>query len=203
MRQHVSIYAKGGVLRKRINNFDLTSMGAKIKSLREERKLSMRELASRAGVAVSFISKIESGKTSPTIMTLQKILEAMRVTVVSFFSEPERPSLAESVIFKRKDMKALESIDRTWLFTFPPEPDIKVVMTYEEYNPHTKAKELEWHNNDMMGYVISGEFTVELPGKGEFVAKKGDAFYLKAGTEHIVSNSGDRVLKMLVVELNQ
>jgi len=192
-----------GIVRKRINNFNLERIGARIKSLRHERKLSMRELASRAGVAVSFISRIESGKTSPTIMTLQKILEAMRVPVVSFFSEPDRVPLSDSIVFKRRDMKALEGIDRSWVFAFPSEPDIKAVMTYEEFNPHTQAKELEWHNTDIMGYVISGEFTVEVPKKGEFIARKGDAFYFKAGTEHIAKNMGNTVLKMIVVELTQ
>ena len=39
--------------------------------------------------------------------------------------------------------------------------------------------------------------------KGEFVARKGDAFYFKTGTEHIAKNMGDTVLKMIVVELTQ
>ena len=188
---------------KRLNNFDLTTIGAKIKALREERALSMRELASRAGVAVSFISKIEYGKTSPTIMTLQKILEAMRVTVVDFFNDNRKISSTDSIIFKKKNMKVLLGNERQWFFAFPSEPDIKAVMTYEEFQPKTKASELEWHNYDVFGYIIYGEITLEIPERGIFKAQKGDSFYIKAGTEHIARNEGNKVLKMIFVELLQ
>ena len=203
--QYVFIYSikKGGALKKKINTFNLSTIGAKIKALRDERDLSMRELASRAGVAVSFISKIESGKTSPTIMTLQKILDAMSVPVVEFFNNNKEICPSNNIIFNRKNMKALQGSDRRWLYAFPPVPDIKAVMTYEEFEPKTKAREVEWHPKDMFGYVLSGELTLDLPDKGKFKAKKGEAFYIKAGTEHIAGNAGDKVLKMIVVELNQ
>ena len=189
--------------KNKINTFDLSTIGAKIKTLRDERDLSMRELASRAGVAVSFISKIESGKTSPTIMTLQKILEAMRVPVVEFFNNNKGTCPSDNIIFNRKSMKALQGSDRRWLFAFPPVPDIKAVMTYEEYKPKTKAREVEWHPNDVFGYVLSGELTLDITDRGKFKAKKGEAFYIKAGTEHIAGNASDKDLKMIFIELNQ
>ena len=187
---------------KKINSFNTSTIGAKIKSLRNERGLSMRELASQAGVAVSFISKIEAGRTSPTIMTLQKILEAMSVPVVEFFNDDKGICPSDNIIFNRKNMKALQGSERRWLFAFPPVHDIKAVMTYEEYEPKTKDREVECHNNDVCGYVLSGELTLDLPEKGELKAKKGDAFYIKAGTEHIAVNTSEKVLKMLFIELN-
>ena len=190
-------------MKQKINTFDLRIIGAKMKALRQKRDLSMRELASRAGVAVSFISKIESGKTSPTIMTLQKILEAMRVPVVEFFNNNKENCPSDNIIFNRKNMKALQGVDRRWIYAFPPVSEIKAVMTYEEYESKTKSREIEWHPNDIFGYVLSGELTLNVTGRGIFKAKKGNAFYIKAGTEHIAGNTSDKVLKMLVIELNQ
>jgi transcriptional regulator with XRE-family HTH domain len=181
--------------------FDLSTIGSKLKALRDEHELSMRELAARANVAVSFISKIESGKTSPTVMTLQKILEAMDVAVVEFFSDDVKDSFSDNIIFKKKNMKALQDNDRKFFFTFPAEQGIKAVMTYEEYKPKTQVRELEWHKNDLCGFVIYGELTLDIPGRGIFKARKGDSFYLKGGTEHVAKNEDIRFLKMIVVEL--
>ena len=187
----------------KLNHLNLADIGSRVKSFREKRNLSMRELASRAGVAVSFISKLETGKTSPTIMTLQKILEALGITVVEFFSEGSVQSSSDNIVFKRKDMKLLQSDDRQWIFAFPPSPDIKAVMSYEKYMPKTKVREPEWHTHDICGYIISGMLTLEIPDKGILRAKKGDAFYLKAGIEHIAKNDGDTILTMIVVQLKQ
>jgi len=100
-------------------------------------------------------------------------------------------------------MKALQGNDRGWIYAFPPVSEIKAVMTYEEYEPKTKSREIEWHPNDIFGYVLSGELTLNITDRGIFKAKKGDAFYIKAGTEHIAGNTNEKVLKMLVIELNQ
>ena len=184
----------------RINNFDISKVGARLKTLRSERYLSMRELALKANVAVSFISKIESGKTSPTIMTLQKILEALNVTVVEFFSEDLKDKLSDSIVFKQEDMKSLKDEERQWFFAFPAEPEIKVVMTYEEFRPFTQVRELESHLQDICGYIIDGELTLEVPGRNIFKACKGDSFYIKSGIEHIAKNDKNEVLKMIVAQ---
>jgi transcriptional regulator with XRE-family HTH domain len=181
-----------------VNYFDTTKVGSKIKALRLERKLSMRELASKAGVAVSFISKIESGKTSPTIMTFQKIIEAIGISVVDFFTDDSN-SPSNSIVFKQEDMKVLKDYDREWFFTFPSFPDIKVIMTYEEFQPKTQVREMEKHNEDLFGFIFEGELSLELPDRGFFKATKGDSFYIKSGTEHVAKNDTEDVLKMIVV----
>lgn len=190
-------------MKKKIYKFDTSTIGAKLKALRARRELSMRELAARAGVAVSFISKIESGKTSPTIMTLQKILEALNVEVVEFFSDEPQALPADSIVFKRRDMKTLQGDDREWSYAFPALSDIGVVMTFEEFQPKTRVGEWERHNEDVCGYVISGEMTLEIRDRGVFKARKGDAFYLKAGTDHLARNDTERLLKIIFVELKR
>jgi transcriptional regulator with XRE-family HTH domain len=184
-----------------INNFDITKVGSRLKSLRNDRNLSMRELALKADVAVSFISKIESGKTSPTIMTLQKILEALNVTVAEFFTEDEKNSVSDNIVFRHDDMKSLKDEERQWFFTFPAKPEIKLVMTYEEFQPYTQVRELERHTQDICGYIIDGELALDIPGRGHFTALKGDSFYIKSGVEHIAKNDNDEVLKMIVAQI--
>ena len=182
------------------NTYDVKALGHRLRDLRKARGLSMRELATRADVAASFVSRIEAGKASPTIMTLQKLLEALHVEVVEFFQQEDALDPAQKVVFKRADMHALCEDDRKWVFAFPFHPDIGVVMTYEEYQPHTNIVEPERHPRHTYGQVLSGELTIEIPGREALTATRGDAFFLKSGTAHTSRNSGNTVLKMVVVQ---
>jgi len=181
--------------------FDSLAVGAKLKTYRQKCGYTMRGLASQACVTASFISMIESGKTSPTIITLQKILEAMNVSVAEFFSEEKNASISDAVVFRHEDMKLLEDDRLRWLFAFPPEPDIRMVISHEEYMPGTDISEVEWHNNDIGGYVLSGELTIDIPGRGTFTVREGDAFYIKAGVKHIANNRGKEILRMVTTLL--
>jgi transcriptional regulator with XRE-family HTH domain len=180
---------------------DKVAVATRLRALREEQGLSLRELASRSGLAVSFLSKIESGKASPTIMSLVKLLEALRIDVSDFFAT--RPGDSDRIVYKRADMQSLEEEDRTWWYAFPNRPDFRITLAYEEYQPHSRVLEVERHKMDVCGLVIDGALTLEMPGKGTVVAEKNDAFYLKTGTSHVARNQGNKTLRMVVAQLKQ
>ena len=50
-----------------------------IKSLREKNKLSMEELSKVSGVSKSMLAQIERGDGNPTISTLWKIANGMKI----------------------------------------------------------------------------------------------------------------------------
>ena len=54
-----------------------SKLGAKIKSLREERKVGVRELGRLVDVSAMHISNIEKGKSSASAEIIQKIAEAL------------------------------------------------------------------------------------------------------------------------------
>lgn len=178
-------------------------VGQRIKQLRLARRLTLNGLARRAGVAVSFLSGIEAGTTSPSVASLQKILEALNVHVAEFFQPDQAGDLSDQVVFRRQDMKVLADRDRNWRFTFPSHPRIKVVMTHEQYRPRTRNIELESHPGDICGLVLKGRLTLEIVGKGLFTAETGDAFYLKEGVEHRASNRARTALLMVVVQVKR
>jgi transcriptional regulator with XRE-family HTH domain len=55
------------------------SVGARIRELREERKISQQELAILCNFEKSNMARIESGRTNPTLHTLYKISSALHV----------------------------------------------------------------------------------------------------------------------------
>lgn len=65
-----------------------TVIGERIKKIREEKKLSMSELAERAGVAKSYLSSIERNlQSNPSVQFLEKVSAVLGVSVNSLLHE--------------------------------------------------------------------------------------------------------------------
>jgi XRE family transcriptional regulator, regulator of sulfur utilization len=55
-------------------------LGKNLKEIREEKGVTQDNIAMSLGVSRGFISKIENGKTNPTLSTMTKIAKALNVT---------------------------------------------------------------------------------------------------------------------------
>jgi transcriptional regulator with XRE-family HTH domain len=64
-----------------VHEQSIQSLGAAVRRLREERKLTQEQLAFRAGITVSSLSRIERGCTDPGWTTVGKIAKALSVGV--------------------------------------------------------------------------------------------------------------------------
>ena len=59
----------------------LKFLGARIRILREERNISQQNLAAICNFEKSNMARIESGRTNPTFLTLNKISVALKVPI--------------------------------------------------------------------------------------------------------------------------
>lgn len=62
-------------------------IGNKIRALRKEKSLTLKQLGNRTGLSVSLISQIELAKTSASVSTLYKIASALGIKIGHFFNE--------------------------------------------------------------------------------------------------------------------
>lgn len=62
-------------------------IGEKLRAVRQERQMSLRELATKAEVSASMLSQIETGKVFPSVRSLYGIADALDVSVDYFFPE--------------------------------------------------------------------------------------------------------------------
>ena len=60
-------------------------LGEKIKELRNKQGLTQEELADRAELSKGFISQLERDMTSPSIATLEDLLQCLGTTLGEFF----------------------------------------------------------------------------------------------------------------------
>ena len=72
---------------------EILDIGQKIKQLRIQKGLTLEELASRSELTKGFLSQMERDLTSPSIATLNDILEALGTTLAEFFKEEKEEQL--------------------------------------------------------------------------------------------------------------
>ena len=63
----------------------LKLVGSRIKSLRKDRKLSLRDLAYKIGMETSNLSVIENGKSNPQLLTYARISATLGVQLRDLF----------------------------------------------------------------------------------------------------------------------
>jgi transcriptional regulator with XRE-family HTH domain len=179
---------------------EMLHFGYHLRSVRQQRKYSQRTLATAAGIAVSFLAKIEMGKASPTLMTLMKLAEALDLTVVELLS-PATITDTPLLVIPQEQMHVVDDGDRHWQYLFPQHENIRAVMINEIYQPHTKKTEIEQHKHDVCGVVLEGTLIIEIPMSQPVYVNKGDSFYIKAGTPHRSLNQTDSPTHIISVEL--
>jgi DNA-binding NtrC family response regulator len=60
-------------------------LGARIRGLRKQRSLTLKQLANKTSLSVSLISQIELGKSAASMSTLHKLATALAVKMTYFF----------------------------------------------------------------------------------------------------------------------
>jgi transcriptional regulator with XRE-family HTH domain len=66
-----------------------TGLGAAVRVLREEAKLTQLRLALKAGVSSSWLSRIEGGKVDPTWGTMRQLAKALGVSMEALAERAE------------------------------------------------------------------------------------------------------------------
>src|SRR5438105_2610493 len=66
-------------------------LGGRLRTFRQMRKLTQRQVADHAEVSVSFLSQLERGVTGASVTTLRLIAEALGLSVADLFTDGPLP----------------------------------------------------------------------------------------------------------------
>ncbi|MBX9783344.1 MAG: helix-turn-helix domain-containing protein [Chitinophagaceae bacterium] len=94
----------------------------RIKTIREKKGMSQKELITAVGLGAPMYSRIETGKAEPSLTTLEKIAKALGVKLADFFEVDtnleEINSYDASIMEKVKTIEELDSEEKKMVFAF-------------------------------------------------------------------------------------
>lgn len=166
-----------------------TDIGHRLKTIRKIYGLSQRKLATRAGVTNSTISLIEQGQVSPSVDSLQKVLNGFPITLIDFFTMDLSPK--EAMFFKREDLVELSESGVSLLLVGATRKDRKLRVLNEVYPPGGHSgEEMISHKGEEAGFVVRGSIELTV-GNEVRVLHKGEAYYIDTQIPHIFRNISD------------
>lgn len=164
-------------------------LGARLRALRLKTGLSVREVATRAGLTHGAVSQIERGKVSPSVGTLKRVLDVFDVPLSQFFS-PDEQTLGQ-VFFKAGDLIELgdgDAVSYRQVGAYSPKRSI--MLLHERYAPGANTGPKYTHKAQEGGIVTKGRIVIAV-GNDERVLRAGDAYYFDSEQPHHFSNPFD------------
>lgn len=163
------------------------SIGERIKSLRNERNMTLSELSHKTNLSTSYLSQLERDKTTPSISSLVEIANALDVNVRYFFEEERSADLA---FVTRKSLAPFQDVDYSTSQELPLTPVDQISrLRVWQYNllkgMCLTVDALEEGENFCI--VLKGEVTLEI-GEEKIVLGEGDSAAFAATQSHTLMN---------------
>ena len=182
-----------------------TIVGAKIKGLRETKKLSLEEVAERSGLSVEQIRSIEENQYLPSLGPLIKVARALGVRLGTFMDDNDElgpvicraEERTSSISFSNDAADAHKHMD------YHPLARQKAGRHMEPFivdiNPSDETDfKLSAHEGEEFIYVMQGQIEV-VYGKETYVLSEGDSIFYDSIVMHHVHGCSGEPAKILAV----
>jgi transcriptional regulator with XRE-family HTH domain len=153
-------------------------IGAKLRLLRTQKRLTLSRLAAETGLSTALLSKLETDRMVPTLPTLATISRVYGVGMDYFFSEPARHTL--SITRKAHLMgngRSAEAVKVTALNSPAAEPQLLAQMVEFPAGGAISAADAFRETSGLV-YVLEGRLQLDAGGMHE-VLETGDCVYME------------------------
>jgi transcriptional regulator with XRE-family HTH domain len=180
----------------------ITEIGARIRSIRRSRQISLDVLSKKTGFAKSYLSEIETVKKEPPIRALSKIAFALEVDFLFLLTGETRNSDTEKISIVRKgERQAIQGPYGSRGYLYESLNYKKVDRIMDAYvvtvGPEFPPEPFE-HEGQEVVYVIEGKQELSYGGE-TFFLEEGDCFCFDSDRPHYSRTVGDTPGKLLVV----
>jgi len=167
---------------------DKSELGKRIKKIREEKHLTLKNIEAAASISATHISEIERGKTSPTLGALIRISKALGKDPSYFIEEEELGEVCLVTLENRIQESLPEAAGTVERLTssIPGGRLQACVLTLGRRRSH--RNEGHSHHGNEAALILSGKFWFKVAGE-EYELGEGDAITYEAAELHAYSNA--------------
>lgn len=163
-------------------------LGHRLRGLRHERGLSLKQLAQLTGVSIGLISQVERNQIDPSLDTLRKLAKALDVALFNLFAQPDDPGVA---VIPRDRRPKLISAPGAVAYTRISPGFGRIEMLEGILEPGAASSLTLWeHNSEECAVVMEGALTVEFDHEA-YEIHAGDSIYFDSNRAHRYVNPHD------------
>ena len=178
------------------------SPGDRIRRVRQERGLTIKDLSSRTGIDTADLERMESSETIPALGQLVRLGRALDMKMGYFVS----PGIDKFMTVVREDARhpisrygETKSMEHGYFYEcLAPEKADRLMEPFIVTLVPTATEEISTHAGQEFLYVLEGELKLQVGDRVEFL-KPGDAAYYDSNQPHLVRCAGTTVTRVLAV----
>ncbi len=180
----------------------LIGIGKRIKELRKNGNLIISDIAIKACVTAGLISRIENGRTIPSLPVLLKIISALEIEVTDFFSGMPHTNGAKYILSRKEENTVIEKEDDALGFSYSyifgkQISSLGFEAVLLQVHPNSKREKVITDAYEFK-YLLSGECCYIIDDE-EVVLQEGDSIFFDGRIPHVPENRSTNTASMLVL----
>jgi quercetin dioxygenase-like cupin family protein/lambda repressor-like predicted transcriptional regulator len=181
---------------------EIVAVGKAIRSLRNEKGLSLRELSRLAGLSTSFLSMVERGRSSLALTSLNNVAKALDTDLADLFVSERKVRVSRRLPHvsraEEEGQLSITSSERVYRVLSPRAPGLVFEPLLVTVRPNSDLEEPYSHEGEEFAYVIEGGLAFTVDGE-EYRLGPGDSIHFLSGVPHAIRNDSDEPAKVLWV----
>ncbi|TDC59105.1 XRE family transcriptional regulator [Micromonospora sp. KC207] len=142
-------------------------IGARLRSLRKARGLTLANLAEQSGISVSYLSAVEKGVNLPSLQTLAGVTEALGASIPAVLAEEGQTHVKAGRV----------PAEPTVVDTAHPLLQLRTTILHARAGDHGESP-VPTDDHDLFVFVQHGQISLSLAG-GDYLLGDGDALDAK------------------------
>tara|TARA_R110000765_G_C18804396_1_gene594000 strand:+ start:248 stop:829 length:582 start_codon:yes stop_codon:yes gene_type:complete len=180
----------------------IIGIGKRIREIRKEKGLTINTVAANAGVSNGLISRIENGRTIPSLPVLLNIINALEIGVAAFFNSLPQTGKIAFFISRKGENSIIEKEDDAKGFQYKSIfgkslASIAFEAVLLEIQPGSERAKVETDAYEFK-YMLSGKCVYSI-GEEEVTLNEGDSIFFDGRIPHVPINRSDAPTSMLVL----
>ncbi len=162
-------------------------LGEKIRKTRLSKGMNLATFAQKIGKTTSYVSQIERGLASPSIMTLREISKILNVPIFYFLIDNGE----QRALVRRNERKILQFPESHLTFELlSPDLSKQIEMIRIRLEPGASTCTVPLsHQGEECTLVLEGTMEIQI-GEEIFILEKGDTIYYIASIPHKITSVG-------------
>lgn len=174
---------------------ELFQIGQRIREIRKNNHLTLKQLGERTGLSIPYLSQIENGRVELNITNLQAISSALKTPLVQFFVNGTTSGIS---ITRRSERRWYDLVDNASESLL-----VKTAANLEIFSirlkSHSSSTPINSHQGEEFTYVLRGSVKMLLNDDQVYEIEEGDIIYYLSSIPHRWQNDSPDEAEILVV----
>jgi transcriptional regulator with XRE-family HTH domain len=184
-----------------MENEVVSKIARKIRAIRQEKNLTIQQLATRSNVSKGLLSKIENSRTTPSLPVFLTIIQSLDISLKDFFHEMVLSNGMNYLLIRKSQSVTIERIHSVGIRYYNMFSQVISNGTMEavwiSMDPGAKGTPTT-SNGYEFKYILKGTCDYNI-NRETITLHEGDALYLDASIPNLPINNSRKKVEILLI----